>query len=192
MLISAGLVLPESPRWLIEKGQTDRARKVLTFLRGSKTPAEVIEEELQLLVQAELEQRQLHRASSWLDCFRGTNLRRTLIGTGVQSLQQGQGNGFVLSYAVTFLQSIGVKQNKLQMTVLLVFVNCMGASLAFYFVDRFGRRQSLIWGAVVLAACMYVVSGVVAAMPGDQTAMKGVLAALFVWYFVQAFTWSSW
>lgn len=192
VLISAGLVLPESPRWLIEKGKTDEARKVLSFLRGKLAPPHIVEEELDLLVRAEAEQRQMHAATSWLDCFRGSNLRRTLIGTGVQSLQQAQGSSFVLGFIVVFLKAIGVKQNSLEITVLLVFVNCMGASLAFYLVDKFGRRQCLFWGALILCACMYTVSGVVVGAPGNEAAMKGVLAALFIWYFVQAFAWSSW
>lgn len=192
VLVSAGLVLPESPRWLVEKGKVDQARKVLLFLRGKNAPAHIVEEELVLLVRAEEEQRELHKATAWVDCFKGTNLRRTLIGAGVQSLQQAQGSSFILSYAVTFLQALGVKQNSLQLTCLLVFVNCMGASLAFYFVDKFGRRQCLMYGALVLGACMFTVAGVVTGADGNEQAMKGVLAALFIWYFVQAFTWSSW
>lgn len=192
VLVSAGLVLPESPRWLVEKGRKDQARKVLTFLRGKSALPSMIEEELDLLIRAEAEQREFHSATSWLDCFRGSNLRRTLIGAGVQSLQQAQGSSFVLGYVVVFLQTIGIKQNSLQITVLLVFVNCMGASMAFYLVDKLGRRQCLFWGAVILGSCMFTVSGVVAGAGDNQTAMKGALAALFIWYFVQAFSWSSW
>lgn len=192
VLISAGLMLPESPRWLTEKGRVEEARKVLQFLRGKNAPPHVVEEEVELLVKAEKEQRELHQASSWADCFKGSNRRRTLIGSGVQCLQQAQGSSFVLSYAVTFLQALGIKANSLEITALLVFVNCMGASLAFYFVDKFGRRQCLLWGALLLGACMYTISGVVVGASDNTDAMKGVLAALFIWYFVQAFTWSSW
>lgn len=192
ILFSAGLLLPESPRWLVEKSKTTEARKVLTLLRGKKASSSVIEEELELLIQADQEQREFHHASSWIDCFKGTNLRRTLIGTGVQCLQQAQGSGFIVNYSITFLEAIGVKYNNLKLNVLLTFVNMMGASLAFYFVDKFGRRQCLFWGALLLAACMYTVAGVVTGAPSNEQGMKGVLAALFIWQFTQAFAWSSW
>ncbi|KAL1304369.1 hypothetical protein AAFC00_003372 [Neodothiora populina] len=191
VLISAGLVLPESPRWLVEKGRVEQARKVLTLLRGKKAAPAIIEEELELLIKADAEQREFHAATSWLDCFRGSNLRRTMIGAGVQSLQQAQGSSFISNYAITFMQAIGIKQNHMEMNVLFSFVNTMGSTLAFYFVDKFGRRKCLFGGAIVLGSCMYTVAGVVVGAPGNTAAMKGVLAALFVWNFFQSFAWSS-
>ncbi|KAF1343736.1 hypothetical protein BDV97DRAFT_373911 [Delphinella strobiligena] len=112
---------------------TTEARNVLTLLRGKKASSRVIQEELEL-----------DHASSWVDCFNGANFCHTLIAAGVQCLQQAQGSGFIVNYSITFLEAIGAKYNNLKLNVLLKFVNMMDASLAFYFVDKFGRRRCVV------------------------------------------------
>lgn len=144
---------------------TTEARNVLTLLRGKKASSRVIQEELEL-----------DHASSWVDCFNGANFCHTLIAAGVQCLQQAQGSGFIVNYSITFLEAIGAKYNNLKLNVLLKFVNMMDASLAFYFVDKFGRRRCLLCGALLLAACIYTVTGVVIRPPNNE---QGIQHSLF-------------
>ena len=94
LMAIGGAFLPESPRWLVGTGKHDEALNVLRLLRRG-APDEIIEREWQLLIEAEREQEELHRATAWLDCFRGSNLRRTAIVVGVQCLQQAQGSSFI-------------------------------------------------------------------------------------------------
>ncbi|KAF9641157.1 putative sugar transporter protein [Lasiodiplodia theobromae] len=119
VLLVGGAWLPESPRWLVGKEREEEALEVLLLLRRG-TAREAVEEEVRVLVAAEKEQRQHLQAASWADCFRGANLRRTLIVAGVQCFQAGQGNSFITNYGVVFLQAIGV-QNTYQTQVLLIF-----------------------------------------------------------------------
>lgn len=121
----------------------------------------------------------------------GTNLRRTAIATGVQCLQQAQGNSFIMNYSITFLQQIGVG-NEYKILVLLIFVNMASSAFAFFFTDKIGRRPLLLGGAVILCICMYAVAGVTGYDDSNSMALNGALAALFVWQFVQAICWGSW
>ncbi|KAK8085298.1 hypothetical protein PG997_006569 [Apiospora hydei] len=189
VLIFGGIFLPESPRWLIGQQRNEEARKVLHFLRRG-TPGALIDEELQLLVAAEEQDRELYAHSSWPDTFTGTNLRRTAISAGVQCLQQAQGNSFIIQYAVVFLQSIGV-QDSFEVLILLYFVNCVASSMAFYFVDKIGRRPLMVGGACIMAACMFILAGLTGFQAQSLAAQKGALACLFVWQFVQAVAWAS-
>ncbi|KAK6214311.1 Dolichyl-diphosphooligosaccharide-protein glycosyltransferase subunit dad1 [Pestalotiopsis sp. IQ-011] len=189
VLVVGGFFLPESPRWLVGRGRTEEARKVLRFLRRG-TPVALIDEELNLLVQAEEQDRELYLHTSWADVFRGSNLRRTLISAGVQCLQQAQGSGFIVAYSIVFLQTIGVT-NSFEILIYLYMVNCLSSVLAFHFVDRIGRRPLMIGGAMLLSACMFVLAGLTGFHGGDPAAQKGALACLFIWQFVQAVSWAS-
>ncbi|KAK6072591.1 hypothetical protein SCUP234_09141 [Seiridium cupressi] len=189
VLIAGGFFLPESPRWLIGRGRVEEARKVLYFLRRG-TPMALIDKELNLLVQAENQDRELYLHTSWIDVFRGSNLRRTLISAGVQCLQQAQGSGFIVAYSVVFLQTIGVT-NSFEILIYLHMVNCLSSVLAFHFVDRIGRRPLMVGGAVLLAVCMFVLAGLTGFHGRDPGAQKGALACLFIWQFVQAISWAS-
>lgn len=83
-------LLPETPHWLLSKGRVRDAERVMLWLRRG-TPQKLVLEEVQLVKVAIGEQRELHYASSYLDCFKGTNLQRTMIAIGVQVFQQLQG-----------------------------------------------------------------------------------------------------
>lgn len=127
---------------------------------------------------------------SEINFFRGSNLRRTAIATGVQCLQNAQGNSFISNYSIVFLQAIG-QTNVYRVLILLYFTNMAAAFCAFYVTDRVGRRPLMLVGAGIMAACMYAVAGVTG-YHNTSTGQKGALAALFIWQFVQALGWSSW
>ncbi|KAL3463482.1 hypothetical protein BJX64DRAFT_287231 [Aspergillus heterothallicus] len=188
LLLIGSYALPESPRWLVGKGRRDDACKVLHLLRQGTAP-DLIEKEADLLMLAEEVQQTLHGSASWLHCFRGANLRRTAIATGMQCMQQTQGSGFMSNYLVVFLQGIGIT-NEYRMTVLMTFTNAMSCGFAFYFVDRLGRRPLILVSTVVMGAAMFAIAGVTGF--GDQGAhASGALAGLFLWQIFQAIGWSS-
>jgi hypothetical protein len=97
--------LPESPRWLVEKGHLERARNVLQYLHGHR-PAFDVDHELGHL-EATIKAKLALGKTSWVDIFRGSNGKRTFIATGLQALQQAQGINFMGSYLVIFFQQLG-------------------------------------------------------------------------------------
>ncbi len=87
VLIAGMLVLPETPRFHIKRGKFDKASAALGRLRRLPKEHPAIQEEL-LEIKANHDfEMQLGKAS-YLDCFRGTMLKRQLTGMGLQALQQ--------------------------------------------------------------------------------------------------------
>jgi hypothetical protein len=87
--------LPPSPRWLASQDRPDCAREVLTRLHGSEA-AELEMQEIQSSVEFE----QTVSEASWKDMFTVPVLRVTLLGMGVQFLQQITGTNSILYYTV--------------------------------------------------------------------------------------------
>ncbi|EKG20662.1 General substrate transporter [Macrophomina phaseolina MS6] len=191
LLLSGIWFVPESPRWLLSIDRRPEALSALTYIRhGSATHSEV-EVELSLLEEALREQVQAHRATSWLDCLRGSNGRRTFIAVGVQCLQQSQGAAFLNTYLVVFLKQIGIP-NTLKVNVAYMCANLAGATLAFYLTDKIGRRYMLMGASFFMCILLWIVSGLATWYPGGVSGgavAQGCIAAIM---FHSVFSTGAW
>jgi MFS family permease len=93
--LAVGLLFaPESPWWLTRQGRVEDAKKSLRKLYGSTIDLNTKITAMQITIDKELAEKK----STWLDCFRGTNLLRTGISCGVFACQHLVGIIFVLGY----------------------------------------------------------------------------------------------
>ncbi|KAM5358245.1 hypothetical protein ACJZ2D_015463 [Fusarium nematophilum] len=181
--------LPESPRYLVYRGRFDEAEEVL---RSLSNHPETVPREVQLLKAQVEEQRELHAASSIRDCFRGTNLRRTVIAMSVQILQQAQGVSFIQNFIVTFMQQLGFP-DPLRTNVIVTGCSFAVHIVTFLTFDKIGRRHSLSLGSVGLAGTM-LGTGIATTATGTPSsyppAVANASAALLIlWYCIYGFTW---
>lgn len=106
LILAGGLLfLPESPRYYVKKGDVQRAAKVLARLRGQPKYSEYVQLELtEIIANNEYELSVMPGGgyfASWFNCFRGglfstsSNLRRTILGTSLQMMQQMTGINFI-------------------------------------------------------------------------------------------------
>jgi SP family general alpha glucoside:H+ symporter-like MFS transporter len=70
---------PESPWWLVRKGKYDDAVKVMRRLTLKKTDEVVEKQMIAMMIHTNELEQEIESGSSWLDCFRGIDLRRTEI-----------------------------------------------------------------------------------------------------------------
>lgn len=84
---------PESPWWLIRQGRREDAKHSLPRLtQASVYTDEQAERQLALLEHTNAVERATVEGASYLDCFRGSNLRRTEIACAVWAIQWWCGN----------------------------------------------------------------------------------------------------
>jgi len=168
-ILAVGLfLLPDSPRFYVKKGKLEQARKVLGRLRGQPLESEYIELELaEIVANAEYERQQIPTDSyiaSWAACFSGSvfksnsNLRKTILGTSLQMMQQWTGVNFIFYYSSTFLQSTGAIDDVFLTSMIFTIVNVCSTPISFYTIERFGRRPLLVIGAGAMAICQFIVA----------------------------------
>ena len=87
-----------------------------------------------------------------------SNLRKTILGTSLQMMQQWTGINFVFYYSTPFLQSTGAISNTFLISLIFTLVNVCSTPISFYTVERFGRRPLLIWGAAGMVVCQFLVA----------------------------------
>lgn len=100
ILIGGMLILPETPRYLIKKGQHDRAAQALSQLRRIPATHPAIEAELRE-IQANHDYEMSIGSAGYLDCFRGPMLKRQLTGMALQGLQQLTGKEYILDLVLS-------------------------------------------------------------------------------------------
>nr|XP_003466817.1 proton myo-inositol cotransporter [Cavia porcellus] len=136
------LFLPESPRWLIQKGQTQKARRILSQMRGNQT---IDEEYDSIKNNIEEEEKEIGSAGPVI-CRMLTyppTRRALIVGCGLQMFQQLSGINTIMYYSATILQMSGVEDDRLAIWLASVtaFTNFIFTLVGVWLVEKVGRRK---------------------------------------------------
>ncbi|MEW2289942.1 sugar porter family MFS transporter [Streptomyces sp. NPDC047841] len=172
-VLAVGMMrLPESPRWLVERGDAESARAVLTRLRpvGADVDAEIagISE-----VSAPAGDRRALR-QRWIR-------PALLVAVGIAAFSQLTGINAMVYYAPTILADAGFGDSVALLTgvgigLMLVVAGVTGAIA----VDALGRRRTILW-FVPLSGLAMAVLGAAFLGGGAQAPKPLVIVALFAY-----------
>lgn len=84
-------------------------------------------------------------------------------------MQQWTGVNFIFYYSTPFLQSTGAIDNPFLISLIFTLVNVCSTPISFYTVEKFGRRPLLIWGALGMLICQFIVAIVGVTVGFNQT-----------------------
>jgi sugar porter (SP) family MFS transporter len=181
------------------KGNLEAATRSLSFIRSQPPESEYIRDELaEIVANYEYELSMMPKTSyvaSWLVCFKGSifdsksNLRRTIVGAGIQGMQQMTGMNFIFYYGTTFFQQLGTIDNPFLISLITTLVNVFSTPLAFWTIERFGRRPLFLSGGIAMFAMQYIIGAVGTAMPDNVVAIRGMIAVICFQVFFFATTW---
>ncbi|KAH7069882.1 general substrate transporter [Paraphoma chrysanthemicola] len=161
ILLSGLPFCPESPWWLLRQGRFPQAMSSLQSLGISNPEVEL--NYIQEMIKNEASQAHLN----FLDCFRGVDLRRTEIATGVFVVQQLLGPVFMIGYAPYFFELAGlVSEASFSLTVALSLSGIFGNVVSWFLVNTAGRRLTFFLGTCILTICLFVV-GMMEVIPCD-------------------------
>lgn len=187
IMVGGMLILPETPRYLIKKGDHQAAAKALSRLRRIPVDHPGLVEEL-AEIQANHDYEMSIGQASYLACFKRPILRRQLTGIFLQALQQLTGVNFIFYYGTSYFSDSGIK-NPFIVTMITSVVNVVSTIPGLYLVETWGRRPLLMMGAIGMSVSQLIVASVGTALPGSPTASKCLIA--FVCFYIFFFA-SSW
>ncbi|WEW57889.1 hypothetical protein PRK78_003356 [Emydomyces testavorans] len=125
IILSGIFFAPESPWWLVRKGRLADAEMSLRRLASAKV---VVKSTLKMIVETDRLEQEMEAGTTYSDCFREINLRRTEIAIGVYTIQLGfLGVGFV------------------------------GTCLSWVLLSYFGRREIYGTGLAAMAVILFVI-----------------------------------
>ncbi|ORY26981.1 alpha-glucoside:hydrogen symporter, partial [Naematelia encephala] len=135
---------PESPWWYVRNGRLDEAEAVIKRLAGQSTqpPSDVV---AYMVRTNEIEIAITSGASYW-DCFKGVELRRTLIACLTYMLANL--TGLLLSNLGTYFFTVaGLPTNKAYaLGIGNTSIQLVAVIGSWFLAERFGRRALVLWG----------------------------------------------
>ncbi|CRG92481.1 High-affinity glucose transporter HXT2 [Talaromyces islandicus] len=195
--------IPNSPRWLLSK---DHAEEAVDSLRRLRPHADAVNGKCDAEIQSIREKLQeiIHKAP-WIDLVRGNNLRRTLIvmvyyffqqvstihtpdipDKGRNTLShtlQTTGQAFVSTYATTFYKTNGYAAEAFTYPVIGSCLGLLSVLPAMYFIDKYGRRYTLMASFSLQALWLFLLAGLGERNNGSTVTKNSIVAAFILYSF---------
>lgn len=175
--------MPESPWWLAEKDNDQGALRQLHKLGFKGREGH---KRLAAIKQTLSEISQETSGVTYAECFRKSNLRRTIISIAPLSIQSLSGIMFIAGYGTYYMQRAGYSTAmsfRLQITQQVL--STVGNILSWYLIDRVGRRRLTFWGLLLITVVLFIAGGlaVVADVNPGSPETKGVVAFILIYCF---------
>ncbi len=172
LFVLALLLVPESPRWLTEKGELARAERTLGGIVGASAASEEL-----LRIKAAI-------AEESARLFEPSLRKPIVLAATLAILQQITGINTILYYgSLIFLEQVPqqTESSALLANVGIGIINLAGTIVAMFLVDRAGRRPLL------LSACGGMGLSLAALAVGIQLHAPAPLLLIFVLLYVACF-----
>ena len=159
---------PESPWWLVRHGKLEQAAKSIRRL-GSKGSTNVNETVAMMRRVVEMEKDE--KSPGYIELFKKTDLRRTLIVAGVYAAQNLTGN-LIANQAVYFFQQAGIADTEaFALGLITSALQWVMVMLSWILTSYFGRRPIYLWGSAVNTTLL-IALGIAASIPVHTAAAK--------------------
>ena len=146
--------IPESPRYLVTKGERDKAHSVLHRLFGDATANRKVGE-----IETSISNDHAPRLSDLLDRNTGKIRRIVWVGIGLAVFQQLVGINVVFYYGAVLWQAVGFSESDaLKINILSGAISIASVLLAIALIDRVGRKPLLLIGSIGMAVTLAIMS----------------------------------
>ncbi|KAH7119826.1 general substrate transporter [Dendryphion nanum] len=214
VLLGTGMIfMPFSPRWLAHHNREAEGLRVLARLRNLPQDHQLIELEFaEIRAQSLFEKKSLAEnfphlqdLSVWStfklqfvaigSLFQSKAMfKRVIVATVTMFFQQWTGINAVLYYAPTIFKNLGLDETGISLlaTGVVGIVMFIATIPAVMYVDSWGRKPTLIVGAIGMAVCHIIIAIITAKNQHDWEHHRaaGWAAVVMVWLFVVHFGYS--
>ena len=188
VLLIGMLVLPDTPAYLVRRGQEGKALAVLRRMQGSQaTLAEVAVGE----ASSSADQRAAERQALKTPWVRRTVIIAMLIGV----TQQVTGANAIMYFAPTMMNKVGLStESSVYTSIIIGIASVISCAIGMSIIDRIGRRRMLIIGLVGCASSLLVLAPVYGLSSNSSTGamMSLLLMTVFIVFQQAAVSVATW
>jgi SP family general alpha glucoside:H+ symporter-like MFS transporter len=177
---------PESPWYLVRKDRLEEAKNSLRRLAGNKTEDQ-INGQLAMLVHTTKLEADIQEGTSYLDCFRGTDLRRTEICCMAFVGQILSGSTFAYSPSYFFTTAGMSASHAYQLNLGGTAIAFLGTLCSWWLITHFGRRTLYVSGQGILFAVQFTI-GIINCSSSATGAVWAQAGICIFWLLVYSLT----
>ena len=195
IILGVGMVFfPESPRYDYRHNKVETAMDNLAKIYGVPRNHRALKIEFEE-IKEKYEEEVRNGKIGWVTFFKAPTMwKRVLVGVSLQALQQLTGANYFFYYGTVVFQGAGI-QNSYVTQMILGGVNFGSTFLGLYLIEHYGRRRSLIAGALWMFVCFMIFASVghfsLNRDHPEQTKSAGVAMVVFACLFILGFA-STW
>lgn len=164
------LFAPDSPWWLVRHGRFDEAKKSILRLTSRNTGQEFnVDEAVAMLRHTNEVEKYLNTESTtYFDCFKGVNLRRTEIACMVWATQALCGLSLTGWAAYYYEQAGFAVDNAFNLSIGMYGLGILGGIIAWVLLPRVGRRRLYIIGLIIMQLILIAAGTIGATLMGEH------------------------
>lgn len=187
LLIVGVYLAPESPWWLVRKGRIEEAKNSLLRLTTTTDPDFDADKTIAMMEHTNQLEQEISSGTSYLDCFKGVDLRRTEICTAAWVAQSICGSTFI-GYSTTFYEQAGLPTvDAFDMSMGLYAIAAVGTLLSWWVMTFVGRRRIYLVGTATMCVILFIV-GMLGIAPKSNKAVSWAVGSMIL---VFAFVYDS-
>lgn len=170
---------PESPWWLVRHGRYDDAERSLRRLTARDDPNFDASKTIAMMIHTDELEKEMTAGTSYLDCFKGVNLRRTEIACLTWMAQTLCGSG-LQGYSTQFFENAGLSTvYSFDFQMAQYAIGGLGVFGAWALIPRVGRRTIYLYGLIVLFILL-LITGFVGFAPASNKAAPWVVGVMLL------------
>lgn len=181
-IILAVYIAPESPWHLVRCGKLDAARHALSRCCHEDRGVN-LDNHLAMMVQTNELEKACDEGTSYLDCFKGVDLRRTELSCIAWGVQQLCGSPFA-SQAIYFFTVAGIATKTAYSLGVATFgIGLVGTIISWFLMTWFGRRTIYLYGTSLMTIFMVSIGIAAIFARKSQTALYAQSALMLTFVF---------
>ncbi|KZF21593.1 MFS maltose permease MalP [Xylona heveae TC161] len=173
---------PESPWWLVRNGRREDAVRSLQRLTASTDVDFKAEETVDMMVHTNELEKKITAGTTYWDCFRGHDLRRTEVSCCIWVAQALCGAG-LMGYSNVFYQRAGLPVSQaFDLSLGQYALGFFGTLLSWVLMTYYGRRSLYVGGLAILCILLFIV-GFISIAPVSSATSWATGSMLLVYTF---------
>lgn len=184
MLIVGVYLAPESPWWLVRKGRLEEAKRSLLRLTTKNDPDFDADKTIAMMEHTNQLEQEISSGTSYLDCFKGVDLRRTEICAVAWVTQSICGSTFI-GYSTAFYEQAGLPAvDAFDMSMALYAIAAVGTLMSWWVMTFVGRRKIYLIGTATMCVVLFIVGMIGIAPKSNHAASWAIGSMILVFAFV--------